>query len=71
MNINAINHNAGAIHKVALDIDTVINALEYAENDNEISNKLSSLIKICVNQLKNNLSTLNHESGFDYQENKQ
>lgn len=71
MNINAINHSTGAIHKVALDIDTVINALEYAEKDNEISNKLSSLIKICINQLKNNLSTLNHEVGFNYQEDEQ
>ncbi|HIG0279539.1 TPA: hypothetical protein ACX662_005283 [Klebsiella aerogenes] len=68
MNINAINRGTGVIRKVAVDIDTVINALEYAENDAEVSNKLASLIKVCVAQLKTNLSTLNHEVGLDCQE---
>ncbi|HCL5348213.1 TPA: hypothetical protein N3A45_001472 [Salmonella enterica subsp. salamae serovar [1],40:z35:e,n,x,z15] len=60
----------GTIHKIAMDIDRVINALEYAEADRDVAYKPAALIKICINQLKTNLSVLNHELGRDRPENK-
>ncbi|PRW43045.1 hypothetical protein CSC04_3745 [Enterobacter roggenkampii] len=53
-----------------MDIDRVINALEYAESDPDVAYKPAALIKICINQLRDNLSVLNHELGYDWPENK-
>ncbi|HED1420116.1 TPA: hypothetical protein R4S64_002103 [Kluyvera georgiana] len=69
MNTEQILSKNGTIHKVAMDIDRVINALEYAESDANVAYKPSALIQICINQLKNNLSTLNRELGHDWPEN--
>lgn len=70
MNIDTIKSENGKIHQLAMDIDRVINALEYAESDNDVAYKPAALIKICINQLKQNLSILNHEFGCDWPENK-
>ncbi|ENO7474826.1 hypothetical protein [Citrobacter amalonaticus] len=70
MNIETLKSENGKIHQLAMDIDRVINALEYAESDNGVAYKPAALIKICINQLKENLSTLNNEFGRDWPENK-
>lgn len=70
MNIEKLKSENGTIHQLAMDIDRVINALEYAESDPEVAYKPAALIKICINQLKKNLSTINHELGYDWPENK-
>lgn len=69
MSTEQILSENGTIHKVAMDIDRVINALEYAESDADVAYKPAALIQICINQLKKNLSTLNHELGHDWPEN--
>ncbi|HED6343786.1 TPA: hypothetical protein R5X43_004751 [Escherichia coli] len=61
----------GPIHKLAMDIDRVVNVLEYAESDPDTGNKPAALIQICINQLKKNLSVINREIGHDWPENKQ
>ena len=60
----------GTLHKCAMDIDRVVNALEYAEADREVCYKAAALIQVCINQLKKNLSTINTELGYDWPENK-
>lgn len=60
----------GKIHQLAMDIDHVINALEYAESDQGVAYKPAALIKICINQLKRNLFFINQEFGCDWPENK-
>lgn len=70
MNIETLKSENGKIHQLAMDIDRVINALEYAESDNGVAYKPAALIKICINQLKENLSTLNNEFGRNWPENK-
>ncbi|HDS4641640.1 TPA: hypothetical protein QHU22_000409 [Enterobacter asburiae] len=70
MNIETLKSENGTIHQLAMDIDRVINALEYAESDPGVAYKPAALIKICINQLKKNLSTINHELGYDWPENK-
>ena len=57
----------GPIHKLAMDIDRVVNVLEYAESDPDTGYKPAALI----NQLKKNLSVINREIGHDWPENKQ
>ena len=52
------------------DIDRVINALEYVESDKDVEYRPAALIKICIDQLKANLSVMNHELGCDWPENK-
>ncbi|EHL86497.1 hypothetical protein FOC46_18565 [Citrobacter portucalensis] len=71
MSIETLISKNGKIHQLAMDIDRVINALEYTESDPEAAYKPASVIKICINQLKKNLSTLNNEIGQDWPENKQ
>jgi len=61
----------GPIHKLAMDIDRVVNVLEYAESDPDTGHKPAALIQICINQLKKNLSVINREIGHDWPENKQ
>lgn len=70
MNTEQILSENGIIHKVVVDIDRVINALEYAESDFNVAYKPAALIMICINQLKTNLSILNRELGYDWPENK-
>lgn len=60
----------GPIHNLVMDIDRVVNALEYAESDPDTGYKPAALIQICINQLKRNLSVINKEIGHDWQENK-
>lgn len=69
MNTEQMLSENGVIHKLAMDIDRVINALEYAESDSDVAYKPASLIKICIDQLKVNLSILNRELGHDWPEN--
>ncbi|ENJ0739469.1 hypothetical protein AB0061_000015 [Salmonella enterica] len=69
MSTEQILPESGTIHKIAMDIDRVINALEYAEADRDVAYKPAALIKICINQLKTNLSVLNHELDHDQPEN--
>ena len=45
----------GPIHNLVMDIDRVVNALEYAESDPDTGYKPAALIQICINQLKRNL----------------
>lgn len=52
MNTETLKSENGTIHQLAMDIDRVINALEYAESDPEVAYKPAALIKICINQLK-------------------
>lgn len=61
----------GPIHKLAMDIDRVVNVLEYAESDPDTGYKPAALIQICIDQLKKNLSVINREIGHDWPENKQ
>lgn len=70
MNAQKLLSENGKIHQIAMDIDRVINALEYAESDRDVAYKPAALIKICINQLKTNLSILNREFGYDWPENK-
>ena len=70
MNIETLISENGKIHQLAMDIDRVINTLEYAESDPDVAYKPAALIKICINQLKQNLSTLNNYIGHDWPENK-
>jgi len=70
MNTETLKSENGTIHQLAMDIDRVINALEYAESDPEVAYKPAALIKICINQLKKNLSVLNNDLGHDWPENK-
>ncbi|BBT89897.1 MULTISPECIES: hypothetical protein [Enterobacter cloacae complex] len=70
MNIETLISENGKIHQLAMDIDRVINTLEYAESDPDVAYKPAALIKICINQLKQNLSTLNNDIGHDWPENK-
>ncbi|ASG37865.1 hypothetical protein [Enterobacter roggenkampii] len=70
MNIETLISENGKIHQLAMDIDRVINTLEYAESDPDVAYKPAALIKICINQLKQNLSTLNNDIGYDWPENK-
>jgi hypothetical protein len=70
MNVEQMLSENGTVHKIAMDIDRVINALEYAESDPDVAYKPAALIKICINQLRDNLSVLNHELGYDWPENK-
>ncbi|MEP9058785.1 MULTISPECIES: hypothetical protein [Enterobacter cloacae complex] len=70
MNIETLKSENGTIHQLAMDIDRVINALEYAEPDPGIACKPAALIQMCIKQLKENLSTLNNEFGSDWPENK-
>lgn len=70
MNTEQILSENGIIHKVVVDIDRVINAPEYAESDVNVAYKPAALIKICINQLKTNLSILNRELGYEWPENK-
>ncbi|EMA3755116.1 hypothetical protein U2U59_004076 [Salmonella enterica] len=60
----------GVIHEIAMDLDRVINTLEYAESDSGTAYKPAALIQICINQLKANLSTINKKLGHDWPENK-
>lgn len=60
----------GPIHNEVMDIDRVVNALEYAEFDPDTGYKPAALIQICINQLKRNLSVINKEIGNGWQENK-
>jgi hypothetical protein len=53
-----------------MDIDRVINALEYAEADSSTGYQPAALIQVCINQLKRNLSTINDELGIEWPENK-
>ena len=66
MNIETLISENGKIHQLAMDIDRVINTLEYAESDPDVAYKPAALIKICINQLKQNLSTLNNDIGHDW-----
>ncbi len=52
MNIETLISENGKIHQLAMDIDRVINTLEYAESDPDVAYKPAALIKICINQLK-------------------
>ncbi|MGM8406403.1 hypothetical protein ACS6G7_15095 [Enterobacter hormaechei subsp. steigerwaltii] len=70
MNVEQMLSENETVHKIAMDIDRVINALEYAESDPDVAYKPAALIKICINQLRDNLSVLNHELGYDWPENK-
>jgi hypothetical protein len=70
MNAEQILSENGTIHKIAMDIDRVINALEYAESDQDVAYKPAALIKICIHQLKENLSVINRELGYNWPENK-
>jgi hypothetical protein len=70
MNAEQILSENGTIHKIAMDIDRVINALEYAESDQDVAYKPAALIKICIHQLKENLSVINRELGCNWPENK-
>ncbi|ENH3197313.1 TPA: hypothetical protein QCJ53_002466 [Enterobacter roggenkampii] len=70
MNIETLISENGKIHQLAMDIDRVINTLEYAESDPDVAYKPAALIKICINQLKQNLSTLSNDIGHDWPENK-
>ena len=70
MNTETLMSENGTIHNLAMDIDRVINALEYAESDPNVAYQPAALIQICIKQLKQNLSVLNHELGHDWPENK-
>ncbi|MBJ9163367.1 hypothetical protein I5485_13105 [Citrobacter farmeri] len=70
MNAEEIFSENGSVHKIAMDIDRVINALEYAESDPDVAYKPAALIKICITQLRKNLSVINHQFGCDWPENK-
>lgn len=59
----------GVLHKCAMDIDRVINALKYAEADRDTGYQPAALIQVCINQLKKNLSTINDELGNKWSEN--
>lgn len=51
------------IKKVAGDLDLVINSLMIAEKDPDTSYQAACLIQLCINQLSDNLMTLNgHKS---------
>lgn len=70
MNTEKLLSENGTIHKISMDIDRVINALEYAESDRDTAYQPAALIRVCINQLKSNLSTINRELGYDWPENK-
>ncbi|HHA1934814.1 TPA: hypothetical protein ACOEP6_003280 [Enterobacter ludwigii] len=70
MNAETLLSENGTFHQIAMDIDRVINALEYAESDPGTAYKPAALIKVCINQLKSNLSVINRELGYDWPENK-
>lgn len=55
----------GTIHKIAMDIERVISALEYAESDAGTAYKPAALIQICIDQLKVSLSQINCNLGHD------
>lgn len=68
-NEKLFSHNE-VIHDIAMDLDRVINTLEYAEADSNTAYKPAALIQICINQLKANLSTINKKFGHGWAENK-
>ncbi|WP_445439511.1 hypothetical protein [Citrobacter portucalensis] len=70
MNAEQMLSENGTIHNIAKNIDRVINALEYVESDKDVEYRPAALIKICIDQLKANLSVMNHELGCDWTENK-
>ena len=70
MNAEQMLSENGTVHKIAMDIDRVINALEYAESDPDVGYKPAALIKICIRQLKASLCVINRELGSDWPENK-
>lgn len=70
MNAEQMLSENGTIHNIAKNIDRVINALEYVESDKDVEYRPAALIKICIDQLKANLSVMNHELGQDWPENK-
>ncbi|EDW3873152.1 hypothetical protein YQ06_003044 [Salmonella enterica subsp. diarizonae] len=65
MNNEKLFSDSAVIHGIAMDLDRVINTLEYAEADPETAYKPAALIQICINQLKANLSTINQKIGHD------
>lgn len=66
MNAEQMLSENGTIHNIAKNIDRVINALEYVESDKDVEYRPAALIKICIDQLKANLSVMNHELGCDW-----
>lgn len=46
MNAQKLLSENGKIHQIAMDIDRVINALEYAESDRDVAYKPAALLKI-------------------------
>lgn len=64
-----IQDSAESIHKVACDLDQVINVLMYAERDPNTGHEPSCLIKASINQLKLTLKILNDEYGTEWPEN--
>lgn len=70
MNAEQMLSENGTIHNIAKNIDRVINALEYVESDKDVEYKPAAVIKICIDQLKANLSVMNRELGYDWPENK-
>ena len=70
MNAEQMLSQNGTIHNIAKNIDRVINALEYVESDKDVEYKPAAVIKICIDQLKANLSVMNRELGCDWPENK-
>ncbi|EIJ9585555.1 hypothetical protein LI548_005174 [Salmonella enterica] len=65
MNNEKLFSYSAVIHGIAMDLDRVINTLEYAEADPGTAYKPAALIQICINQLKANLSTINQKIDHD------
>ncbi|MFZ3614096.1 hypothetical protein ACOYE9_04695 [Salmonella enterica subsp. enterica] len=70
MNAEQAFSENGTIHKIAKDIDRVINALEYVESDKDVEYKPAALIRICIDKLRANLYVINREIGNEWPENK-
>ena len=65
MNIPNLDSADGPIHKIACDIDQVINVLIYAERDPATGYEPSCLIKTSINQLLVTLKDININFGKD------